>query len=151
MTQERSACDEFEELYEQMLEVLGDQVQTEKLRCTLDDLFTELECELCMHLFVKPVLLLCGHTFCLVCAWTWTRRHGTCPKCRRRVLSGKPATINKTLVNTMDALLATLDDDERLAYDRRRAELAKEERRLGHPANRNPIRNFANPGGIFDP
>ncbi|KAL0213900.1 hypothetical protein P9112_006084 [Eukaryota sp. TZLM1-RC] len=39
-------------------------------------------CDIHGSLFIQPVVLACGHSFCNVCITDWIQRNPTCPKCR---------------------------------------------------------------------
>ncbi|GMS95242.1 hypothetical protein PENTCL1PPCAC_17417, partial [Pristionchus entomophagus] len=44
---------------------------------------SDLKCAICCSIYVSPVMLSCGHSFCSHCADGWLRKKHTCPTCRR--------------------------------------------------------------------
>ncbi|VVC33516.1 Zinc finger, RING-type,Zinc finger, RING/FYVE/PHD-type,Zinc finger, RING-type, conserved site [Cinara cedri] len=59
---------------------------------------SDLQCNICYELFIKPTVLNCSHTFCHECIESWTRRVNHCPTCRVFVKS-------KSHCLTMDTFL----------------------------------------------
>ena len=52
----------------------------------MDDL---LECKICFRIYNdvrKPIILLCGHTFCSLCVLALSPEEGFCPTCRKNIL-----------------------------------------------------------------
>ncbi|XP_045533196.1 E3 ubiquitin-protein ligase rnf8-like isoform X1 [Pieris brassicae] len=43
---------------------------------------TELQCSICAEIFICPVMLSCGHTFCKYCINLWKKNKKDCPICR---------------------------------------------------------------------
>jgi len=66
----------------------------QRLLTTLaDTLETEYQCPTCLELFICPVSLNCGHTYCWLCLAQWKNSNGrtrgdlgTCPQCREPVV-----------------------------------------------------------------
>lgn len=48
----------------------------------------DLKCIICLDLFVSPVVLTCGHSFCRVCVEDLIRQKPTCPVCHTPTLFG---------------------------------------------------------------
>ncbi|KAL4135567.1 hypothetical protein QTP88_007167 [Uroleucon formosanum] len=48
---------------------------------------SDLLCNICFEIFIKPTVLSCSHTFCESCIHTWTSRVVACPICRKEVRS----------------------------------------------------------------
>ncbi|GMT23754.1 hypothetical protein PFISCL1PPCAC_15051, partial [Pristionchus fissidentatus] len=44
---------------------------------------SDLKCAICHHIYVSPVMLSCGHSFCSTCAVEWLNKRHNCPTCRR--------------------------------------------------------------------
>ncbi|XP_018604160.2 E3 ubiquitin-protein ligase rnf168 [Scleropages formosus] len=63
--------------------------------------WTDCLCPVCLEIFLEPVTLPCGHTFCKACFLeTVDKASLTCPLCRKRVSSwARLHGRNKTLVN----------------------------------------------------
>jgi hypothetical protein len=131
LTDSTESVRESETQLEWLRMALADQAETRRHRATVDHLFTTLQCPECLLLFAKPVTLTCGHTFCLMCAWTVTSRTYRCPVCRPRKYAteyNKPDTVNFVVSALIDRLLPMLSDDNRNDYERRRDRLNREER-----------------------
>ncbi|XP_047509751.1 E3 ubiquitin-protein ligase rnf8-like isoform X2 [Pieris napi] len=43
---------------------------------------TELQCSICAEIFICPMMLSCGHTFCKYCINLWKKNKKDCPICR---------------------------------------------------------------------
>ncbi|XP_066441996.1 E3 ubiquitin/ISG15 ligase TRIM25-like [Eleutherodactylus coqui] len=68
------------------------------------DLREELNCSICLNVFTNPVMLRCGHNFCMNCikeVLDSQERSGTysCPECREHFLERPALHINITLRN----------------------------------------------------
>ncbi|XP_031753264.1 E3 ubiquitin-protein ligase TRIM39-like [Xenopus tropicalis] len=77
------------------------------------DLRAELSCSVCRNIYTNPVILPCGHNFCLICiekTWDWQEgieEDPSCPECRQRY-GQKPELIkNLTLRNIAERFLST--------------------------------------------
>jgi len=46
-----------------------------------------LQCGVCMEIFIKPTVLNCSHTFCESCIHIWMRKVKKCPMCRVNIQS----------------------------------------------------------------
>ncbi|XP_045485368.1 E3 ubiquitin-protein ligase rnf8 isoform X2 [Pieris rapae] len=46
---------------------------------------TELQCSICAEIFICPVMLGCGHTFCQYCINLWKKNKKDCPICRTTI------------------------------------------------------------------
>ncbi|XP_022183446.1 E3 ubiquitin-protein ligase rnf8-B isoform X2 [Myzus persicae] len=64
---------------------------------------TDLQCNICYEMFIKPTVLNCSHTFCHECIESWTRRVNHCPTCRVYVK-------NKSYCLTLDTYLDKMAD-----------------------------------------
>ncbi|KAF0767370.1 E3 ubiquitin-protein ligase rnf8-A-like isoform X1 [Aphis craccivora] len=64
---------------------------------------SDLQCNICYEMFIKPTVLNCSHTFCLECIESWTRRVNHCPTCRVYVK-------NKSYCLTLDTYLDKISD-----------------------------------------
>lgn len=53
----------------------------------INQIITEVMCGVCHEMFIDPVALPCGHTFCEFCIRMWFKRCCCCPVCRHRVMS----------------------------------------------------------------
>ncbi|KAI1727407.1 zinc finger, c3HC4 type (RING finger) domain-containing protein [Ditylenchus destructor] len=42
----------------------------------------EMTCFLCKDIYIEPMILSCGHSFCLRCVEKWLRKCTNCPQCR---------------------------------------------------------------------
>ncbi|XP_001943872.1 probable E3 ubiquitin-protein ligase makorin-2 isoform X1 [Acyrthosiphon pisum] len=64
---------------------------------------SDLQCNICYEMFIKPTVLNCSHTFCHECIESWTRRVNHCPTCRVYVK-------NKSYCLTLDTYLDKIAD-----------------------------------------
>jgi E3 ubiquitin-protein ligase RNF8 len=64
---------------------------------------SDLQCNICYEMFIKPTVLNCSHTFCHECIESWTRRVNHCPTCRVYVK-------NKSYCLTLDTYLDKVAD-----------------------------------------
>ncbi|KAL4153647.1 hypothetical protein QTP88_001480 [Uroleucon formosanum] len=64
---------------------------------------SDLQCNICYEMFIKPTVLNCSHTFCHDCIESWTRRVNHCPTCRVYVK-------NKSYCLTLDTYLDKIAD-----------------------------------------
>jgi len=46
---------------------------------------SQLQCSICNEVYITPVVVKCGHTFCEECISTWTKTQKNCPECRMQV------------------------------------------------------------------
>jgi hypothetical protein len=51
-------------------------------RC--NDIFSKMDCSICLELISNPTHLSCGHSFHETCVNTWLSEKGTCPNCRHQ-------------------------------------------------------------------
>ena len=81
----------------------------------------ECQCPICLDLFISPVALNCGHTFCWLCLARWKNSSGdlgTCPECREVVM-------HENRVIAMDRLI----DDFMFVEEKKRERKHKVEER----------------------
>ncbi|KAL5239176.1 hypothetical protein ACI65C_006586 [Semiaphis heraclei] len=64
---------------------------------------SDLQCNICYEVFIKPTVLNCSHTFCHACIESWTRRVNHCPTCQVYVK-------NKSYCLTLDVYLDKISD-----------------------------------------
>ncbi|XP_015370531.1 PREDICTED: E3 ubiquitin-protein ligase RNF8-B-like isoform X2 [Diuraphis noxia] len=64
---------------------------------------SDLQCNICYEVFIKPTVLNCSHTFCHDCIESWTRRVNHCPTCRVYVKT-------KSYCLTLDTYLDKISD-----------------------------------------
>ncbi|XP_008179059.1 E3 ubiquitin-protein ligase rnf8-B-like [Acyrthosiphon pisum] len=64
---------------------------------------SDLQCNICYEMFIKPTVLNCSHTFCHECIQSWTRRVNHCPTCQAYVK-------NKSYCITLDTYLDKIAD-----------------------------------------
>lgn len=81
-----------------------------------------LECPLCMKLFLEPVSLPCGHSFCRVCLRRCFQVNSACPMCRNVYLL-EPDNLGVTI--TLSRLIQTHFGQE---LEERKKEVDEEER-----------------------
>ncbi|XP_060872973.1 E3 ubiquitin-protein ligase rnf8-A-like isoform X2 [Metopolophium dirhodum] len=93
---------------------------------------SDLQCNICYEMFIKPTVLNCSHTFCHECIESWTRRVNHCPTCRVYV---KNKSYCLTLHNYLDKIVDCLPDEiktrrETLKFERNnnRVEVSKSQR-----------------------
>lgn len=67
-----------------------------------------LKCPICFMLFVNPSRINCGHTFCLACIRTWTKKQSpaACPICREPVLNPSSDLIANHIINNWKVICA---------------------------------------------
>ncbi|OCT64463.1 E3 ubiquitin/ISG15 ligase TRIM25 [Xenopus laevis] len=79
------------------------------------DLRDELNCSVCLDIYTDPVMLPCGHNFCLSCIKSVLASQGntgvyTCPECRVK-FKGRPAVCrNRKLSNIAEYFHSSQDD-----------------------------------------
>ncbi|XP_050422235.1 E3 ubiquitin-protein ligase CHFR-like isoform X2 [Adelges cooleyi] len=69
---------------------------------------SDLQCNICYEMFIKPTVLNCSHTFCHDCIDSWTRRVNHCPTCRVYVKSKSHCL---TLDSFLDKISEHLPDE----------------------------------------
>lgn len=57
-----------------------------------------LNCPICMHTYDDPVVISCGHCFCLSCLQSWRESSNTCPFCRKTVIFNKHEFLSDKLI-----------------------------------------------------
>ena len=89
----------------------------------------EYQCPACLDLFICPIVLNCGHTFCWLCLAQWKNSNGrtrgdlgTCPQCRTPVIHENRVF---TIDNAIDAFL------EKLGPEKKKERLEKISERKG--------------------
>ena len=77
----------------------------------------EYQCPACLDLFICPIVLNCGHTFCWLCLAQWKNSNGrtrgdlgTCPQCRTPVIHENRVF---TIDNAIDAFLEKLGPEKK--------------------------------------
>jgi len=58
----------------------------------------DLECPICLNLMKKPIVLVCGHTFCRDCIQKQKENSNKCPICRIQISWGHPCFVLKSLI-----------------------------------------------------
>ncbi|GMR47377.1 hypothetical protein PMAYCL1PPCAC_17572, partial [Pristionchus mayeri] len=76
---------------------------------------SDLKCAICHSIYVSPVMLSCGHSFCSKCADGWLRKRHTCPTCRRDS-SGHPIK-NIVLGQIVEEHIRILNEDGPIPSD----------------------------------
>ncbi|OCT93535.1 hypothetical protein XELAEV_18011213mg [Xenopus laevis] len=77
------------------------------------DLRAELTCSICRDIYTDPVILPCGHNYCLICiekTWDWQEsieEDPSCPECRRTYRRKPELQRNLTLRNIAEQFLST--------------------------------------------
>ncbi|KAL5238468.1 hypothetical protein ACI65C_005878 [Semiaphis heraclei] len=66
---------------------------------------TDLQCNICFEIFIKPIVLNCSHTFCESCINVWTKRVKRCPICRVQI---KSRSFCLTLDNLIEKIVEQL-------------------------------------------
>uniref|UniRef100_A0A8D0CGM7 E3 ubiquitin/ISG15 ligase TRIM25-like n=1 Tax=Scleropages formosus TaxID=113540 RepID=A0A8D0CGM7_SCLFO len=82
----------------------------------LELLANELSCPICLKLFSEPVMLPCGHNYCLACIWeAMMSEKGPhlCPECRQEFPGSKALQRNLKLCNIVDTYRAALEKSSR--------------------------------------
>ena len=83
-------------------------IKKEKIETAMDRGFN---CPTCREIFIRPVILNCGHTYCWLCLAQWKNSNGrtrgdlgTCPECREQVRSETRviAIENKSVSDSLD-------------------------------------------------
>ncbi|KAM5127414.1 E3 ubiquitin/ISG15 ligase TRIM25-like, partial [Mantella aurantiaca] len=77
----------------------------------------ELDCSICLNIYINPVNLRCGHNFCRVCIDRALDTQGGsggyfCPNCRDKFQERPALQKNITLCNIVDNFRSTQPDDE---------------------------------------
>ena len=70
----------------------------------LKERITSRTCSICMELITNPILIECTHIFCGGCLVKWLKTNKNCPYCR-------------TTINSMDKLIAIVDDNNKTEQD----------------------------------
>eukprot|EP00794_Sanderia_malayensis_P020349 gene20349-22353_t len=78
-------------------------------RFVLQQMEDEFTCLICHELFVEPLTLPCGHTFCEFCLTAWFRRKDDCPICRDKVHSAFGRSL--ILHNAVNKMIECADDE----------------------------------------
>lgn len=106
---------EKEKVMEAMRRLQNDAVQ-------LDEVAQNLECNICMELFVYPVTLACSHSFCNHCIAKWmsdNKPKPVCPHCRVEIKETPRRTI--ILEQMVEKVVEKMPEDERKQHDERLA------------------------------
>ncbi|VVC46040.1 Hypothetical protein CINCED_3A005786 [Cinara cedri] len=64
-----------------------DKVESDPIKTIQSAFESELQCQICYEIFIKPIVLNCAHTFCATCIHIWTKRVNRCPVCRMNIKS----------------------------------------------------------------
>lgn len=97
------------------------QILTERLR-------SEIDCQVCYGIFLDPMTLPCGHTFCNSCVARVLDHSDLCPICRRKL--GMPSSISEEPINkTLSSIVNFFFSD---LVDARREALAQDELGVDH-------------------
>ncbi|XP_075421207.1 LOW QUALITY PROTEIN: uncharacterized protein LOC142462877 [Ascaphus truei] len=77
----------------------------------------ELNCSICLSIYIHPVTLKCGHNFCQVCIGNvWDSQEGsgvyTCPECRAEFQERPALQRNLKLCNIVERFLSTQQEQE---------------------------------------
>ena len=91
--EEDTSCDKTDTLENEIKVVAeSEKIQSDILVMLAESLEREYQCPTCLDVFICPVSLNCGHTYCWLCLAQWKNssgrtRHdlGTCPECREVV------------------------------------------------------------------
>ncbi|KAL4083542.1 hypothetical protein QTP88_028863 [Uroleucon formosanum] len=95
---------------------------------------SDLQCNICYEMFIKPTVLNCSHTFCHECIESRTRRLNHCPTCRVYVK-------NKSYCLTLDTYLDKIADCLPDEVKTRRESLIVERNNNGVDVNRSRRNN----------
>jgi hypothetical protein len=62
-----------------------------------------IRCSICQEVFNSPTRIECGHTYCLTCISTWTKKQPNCPNCRSAISTNSfsPDKIAQYIVNDL--------------------------------------------------
>jgi len=119
----RQAAQLEQEKEEGRRELLG------RLETTLD---SQYQCPTCLELFISPVSLNCGHTYCWLCLAQWRKEShrtrgdlGCCPSCRAQVQHENRVFAIDQMI---EALLEQLGEEKRVARAKAVAERQEKER-----------------------
>eukprot|EP00347_Sterkiella_histriomuscorum_P009816 403339776 len=62
------------------------EIQEQKRKQLKKIMDKDIKCSICLHMYVKPISLVCGHTFCQLCIFKYFLNNTkNCPLCRRQV------------------------------------------------------------------
>ena len=106
-----------------------DDGKTKLLTVLEDTLESQYQCATCLELFISPVSLNCGHTYCWLCLAQWKSNSGrargdlgTCPSCRANVL-------HENRVYAIDQMIDAMV--EQLGEEKRKERMEKVQERKG--------------------
>lgn len=92
-----------------------------------EDIPEDLKCIICMDLFLNPVVVSCGHTFCKICVQDLIRDKPSCPVCRTPTMQGADNLLpNFTLKNLIERdyakfLSRRVNNEDSLGAERKKA------------------------------
>ncbi|XP_029344720.1 E3 ubiquitin-protein ligase RNF8-like [Acyrthosiphon pisum] len=100
---------------------------------------SDLLCNICFEIFIKPTVLNCSHTFCESCIYIWTDRVIACPICRVEVQSKSYClTLESFIEKIVEHLPKEIKDKREVAIkDRNNIKIERP-----HRLNRRSTRTF---------
>ncbi|NWY75106.1 LONF1 protein, partial [Erithacus rubecula] len=109
---------------------LGNKEETAAAKCTQPCLeeslsISDLECSLCIRMFLEPVTTPCGHTFCKECLERCLDHRPNCPLCKHSLREYLKAGRYNPTVLLQDILLATFPTQLAERRELHRAEMAE--------------------------
>ena len=66
---------------------ITDEAEVSSSRALIYKIISDVLCGVCHEMFIDPVALPCGHTFCEFCIRMWFKRTRSCPVCRQKMVS----------------------------------------------------------------
>ncbi|CDW79580.1 lon peptidase n-terminal domain and ring finger protein 3 [Stylonychia lemnae] len=79
----------------------------------------DIKCSICLHMFVKPISLVCGHTFCQLCIFKFFLNNTrNCPLCRRQVTQAFEKYLKILVLNNQEAQNKKIMQRVQLKFDK---------------------------------